>query len=410
MTTATAAAETADLLLWVVGSDGLQQETMQPILRMLHRRVPLIVVVNHKETRDLHELDRLSDDDLLPDRDARKRRLTALLPRVGRSRPTVVHVHLDVARCARTDGHDIAWRRSGVPELEEAMAEACAEALRSRPVTRINGLRALMAAVMPGAEAALRGLGDLGLRRTVLLEALIADSAVSASAFSKNLKAGFRSATRTADADLTAVSRAALEKEHRRKAQDGLQTAVAVLCQQHASDLVTVARDALSSAAESMPTDGSFTREAVVAMAVDVPTLELMGDPDTARFWANTRKVAAAGSMVLSLLPGGILAGIAVGTIAPIVVNGVGKGLAPSLEEEWRRRDDSIKVAAEQIRAVLNSQRRQARSRAKDLHARAVEAPLAMHLEQLQARCSQLEAMYDEVHGLVELTRAAVRG
>ncbi len=98
---ASQAAATADLVLWVVTSDGLQQATVEPVRHVLSRGVPVLVAVNHKEQHDLRDDQDWSSEALLTERDARDRRIRDVLARTIGASGEVVHVQLDVARWAR---------------------------------------------------------------------------------------------------------------------------------------------------------------------------------------------------------------------------------------------------------------------------------------------------------------------
>jgi len=159
---AAVAAAAADLVLWVVTSDGLQQATIRPVQDMLRQGVPLVVLINHKEVVDLTDLPRWTDAQLFEESDAHERRVRQVCRELGRSEVEVLHCHLDVAHLARNASDGSAWERSQLPQLEAALVAAAARAVRQRPQTQA----AMLHAERVDAESAVNALGgELGALR-----------------------------------------------------------------------------------------------------------------------------------------------------------------------------------------------------------------------------------------------------
>ena len=144
---AAVAAAAADLVLWVVTSDGLQQATIRPVQDMLRRGVPLVVLINHKEVVDLTDLPRWTDAQLFEESDAHERRVRQVCRELGRSEVEVLHCHLDVAHLARNASDGSTRERSQLPQhrrlrswtlrqLEAALVAAAARADAPRGTRR----------------------------------------------------------------------------------------------------------------------------------------------------------------------------------------------------------------------------------------------------------------------------------
>ncbi len=163
------AAATADLVLWIVTSDGLQKATVEPVRHILGRGVPVLVAVNHKEQHDLLEDRTWSSELLLTDREVRERRIREVLAGTVGASVQVVHVQLDVGRWARgVAGRERAWVASGVPILQRTLEAAACQAEAARAATR----RAHQIAAMSAVDAALQVL-EAGLEAALRVQDVI---------------------------------------------------------------------------------------------------------------------------------------------------------------------------------------------------------------------------------------------
>lgn len=345
------AAATADLVLWLVTSDGLQQATVEPLRHLLSRGVPLLAVVNHKDCHDLREDQSWDRDVLLTDRQARDRRLRDVLEGTVSAAFDVVHVQLDVARWARDcPSRAKAWEVSGLPALERAIAAAAARARGQRVAVR----RAQQVTALRAVGAALHDLvavvaEDLARNQYALEEHRLRAAAESRGWRDARDVAGAR-ARQLITSHLAAAERLAAVTEHRGEANAAWRSALDLLDAELTTSVTQSADRALADAGVG----GVDDPPALDAPPVQQVRADLTGDPLNARA-ANTGKnvlkvVSAAPFLLLG--PVGAFAG---SVVAPVVAHALTRDLGPSEEGERRKRAASAQRASERAETAFGA-------------------------------------------------------
>lgn len=394
---AAAASETAsraDLVLWVVGSDGLQPATIEPVLAMLRRGVPLLVLINHKDTVELDHLSDLPDAHLFPETDARERRLREIL---GRPDVGIVHAQLDVARSARKHKDSEAWRRSRVPELEKALVDAANHAVAARPDTWAAAVSADLREVAAVVDGILSWVSPLQEKQAADLERLEALVGAVQAAFGREWKSGSQAARRTAEASLRSAARHACVEEHRGKAQDAFSKSLRTLNLVFVRDLEAVVVRATEAAARLLEDVEVGPNTPSRKLVADSVTGQLRGDPLNARTARTVRRVLAVGSGFLVFTPAAPVAWarLAVGLAAPAFVEAVGGSVGPSLEQEQQKREQSVDEAKRRTLKRLAQGEEQASAQAEEMFKSRFAQPLEIAVG---AAAKRLQTLLDVVN------------
>lgn len=392
---AAGAAADADLVLWVVGSDGLQLATIQPVLAMLDRGVPLLVVVNHKETHDVADLEHLTDEQLFPERQARECRLRGVLQRDD---VVVLHVQLDVARGGRRTGSELARRRSQVGELEQALLVAATSAVQERDAVRrrrVARASAVLRETSNDVQIRLQQRGsEFGARLEEAQGALTACRAI----FEAERDRGWEQALRTAEGSLQSAERLACTEEHPGKAQDRLKQDLQALGTALIDGLQEAARVAVSRAVKLLPAD--------VAEGPDFPdqqpsyyrvTVQLSGDPGTARAfaWGRTWLSIATAPLVFVPVAGWAVRGAVLA--APVVIGALGGQVGPQVDAERAKRLASVNDIDLPARDQIDELIAAARERAEHRYRRRVEEPLEAEVASIAALLAVLTRLEAEL-------------
>lgn len=345
------AAATADLILWLVTSDGLQQATVEPLRHLVSRGAPLLVVVNHKDQHDLREDQSWDRAALLTEVDARDRRLQEVLEGTVSSAVDVVHVQLDVARWARAcPARAKAWEVSGLPELERAIAKAASRARGQRAAVRhAQQVTALRAVGVVLDDLVVAVAEDVARNQYALEEHRLKAAAESRGWRDARDVAGAR-ARQLITSHLAAAERLAAVTEHRGEANAAWRSALDLLDAELTTSVTQSADSALADASVGRVDD---------APALDAPPVQqvradLTGDPLNARA-ANTGKnvlkvVSAAPFLLLG--PVGAFAG---SVLAPVVAHALTRDLGPSEEGERRKRAASAQRASERAETAFGA-------------------------------------------------------
>ena len=332
------AAAEADLVLWMLTSDGLQQATLQPVLQMLRRGVPVLAVVNHKDQHDLREDRDWDHDGLTTERGAREVRLRSVLADGVRPPLCVVHVQLDVARWARGAGCAEAWVAAGLPELEQTLADAAACAVAARQETR----RAHLASALDGLRVPLDAVVEVLDQAVAEVEGQLYRSRQRTEQAAAQCRTAVQEARRRAEVAVSAGLDAAVQTV---QATEDVVAATArwssALVQ--LDDQVTAL---LEATARSRLTAAGWPDELLRLSAAPfrAPAVSLAGAPKTARALGagfNVFKLAVATPALLL----GPVGAVAVGLLAPVVVDAVAAGAVPQVEAENRKRAESLAVA-----------------------------------------------------------------
>ncbi len=382
------AAATADLALWVVTSDGLQQATVDPVRQILSRGVPVLVALNHKEQHDLREDHVWSSESLLTDRGARDRRVRDVLAGTVGATVEVVHVQLDVARWARADvGRKAAWVAAGLPVLERSLKAAAGQAQAGRTATR----RAHQAAAsLVAVKCALRQLRAALQESLTVQDAAIAQSHERLAAGQVNWQQGMDAARTQAlslvSAQCDAAVRLAQAKEHRGEATTAWCEALQSLDEEVTALLNTAAQSGLR--AQRAHGDEPLV---LAAAGFDVPPLELKGDPLTARGSRATLNVVkvAVGAVPFFIL--GPFGAAVIAVVAPLVTEAFAGDAVPQLDDEQRKRAQSLVEARNRAEPALRHRVEGLRSAADTVYAARVTRLARLEAVGLTARRMQLE-------------------
>lgn len=381
------AAATADLVLWVVTSDGLQKATVEPVRHIISRGVPVLVAVNHKEQHDLREDRNWSSEVLLTECELRDRRVRDVLAGTVGATVEVMHVQLDVGRWSRgAEGRDRAWVASGLPLLQQAIEAAAWRAEAARAVTR----RAHQVAGLSAADTALQLLQAELEAALHVQDVLIAQHKERMAAEQKdwrnNMAAAQLRARDMISAQLEAAVRLAQATEHRAQATAAWRQAVHNVDAEVTAHLTAAAQRGLE--AHHVHDDEPLV---LVAAALTVASDELAGDPLTARgarTTLNVLKVAAGAAPFFVLGPFGA---IVTSVVAPMLTEAVGGGVGPQLTGEQRKRADSLAAARAQAESALHLRLQALRSSADAVHVARVGGPARWTAVRLTARHEQLE-------------------
>lgn len=345
------AAATADLVLWLVTSDGLQQATVEPLRHLLSRGVPLLAVVNHKEQHDLREDQSWDRDVLLTEREARDHRLREVLEGTVSSAFDVVHVQLDVARWARAcPARAKAWEVSGLPALERAIAEAAARARGQRAaVRRVQQVTALRAVGVALDDLVAAVEGDLARNRYALEEHRCSAAAESRAWGDAREATGAR-ARQLIDSQLAAAERLARVTEHRGEANAAWRSALDALDAELTTSVTRSAGRALGAAGAGRVDDAL----ALDAAPVQRVRADLAGDPLNARAadtGKNVLKVVSAAPFWL-LGPVGAVAG---SVVAPLVTDVLTRNVGPTADGERTKRAASAQRAHKRAESAFRT-------------------------------------------------------
>jgi hypothetical protein len=340
---AVAAATGADVVLWLVGSDGVQLDTAAAVRRMLAGGVPSIVVVNHKQVHGDAGAQR-SEEQLFPDRVQRQRRLANLLGAVDLD---VTHVQLDIARTGRSTGDEAALARSGLRELEDRIASTAADGRQRRIQVARGRCSELLRGVLVDAEQAAADVGSALSDAERDLQRLQGEVAEAPDRFRAALERGLKGAQDHALAALTQAARHANTEEHRGRATVALTSTVTFVVAGFDSYLAKVLEGALGTEQEAFGTDAS----AVGSVTTEKVEITLCGDPLNARLWSPLRRIAGWGAgaalTATSIVDGPL--GLAAGVAAGEAINRLG----PSLKSERAKRTISVEKVIAQQRAEL---------------------------------------------------------
>lgn len=377
------AADDSDLIVWVVGSDGLQQATIEPVLRMLHREVPLLVLVNHKDTHDLADLEHLPDERLFTETVTREARLREVL---AREDVHVVHVQLDVAHAAQKANHDSGRARSGIDRAAEALGAAAVEAVRDRPVVLASRIRRSLRGVHEAVTAVEIVLERQQAKATSRTAALAFRALSSRKAFKESLDRGEQGAQKVADAALVCACRFAVTEENRGKAQQRLNKDLEALRAELVEALQSIAEAAVGQAAGLLGGVARGSDSAGAQKSYDGVGVELRGDPLNARAAKTTRRFLAIATTPLMAVPGFGWGARAAIMAAPVIIEGLGGKVGPDLDEEQAKRLASVNDVKERVGGQLAWLVQQARQRAERRYSRRVAGPLLAAQAAAEAR------------------------
>ncbi len=396
---ASEAAAGADLILWLVGSDGVQLATVVPVLEMAERGVPVLALVNHKETHDLAELSRVQEDRMFTDREARERRIRDLLDRADMR---VLHMQLDVARLARLAGDTYARSRSRLDLFETVLEEAAADALSRRGEVRTTRV----ARALDLLQRILREVGS-DLEESIASTRIRADElearrATVRQSFDEKLERAVAAAFGTAHGLLGSACEVACTEEDVKAAKHAFNLELNLLSAAYIEDSIAGTHSALTSAQREMADVEPGPIDPANLLAHEHFDFELRGDPATARALTTVRRVVSAGSGLLFFTPVGWAARIAMG-VAPFVLEAVGTTLSPSVDEEREKRQSSV----EEVRAQVSQQLRQiddeVRADADRRFGVAVDAPLERARLTATAEIGELTRVLTSVDALREI-------
>ncbi len=360
---AASAAVVADLVMWVVTSDGLQQETVNPVRQMIGRGVPLLVVVNHKEQHELRAGRSWDREGLLTDREARDRRVSAVTADVVSAPPEIVHVQLDVARWARKrDDRSDAWVASGLPELEETLRRVAWRAGESREATRRSHVAAALSVVESSVIGALDNAGAQLLERETELAGQAETTATLRQTWAATMASAVSASTARVQSELDAGVRIASETEHRGKATQAWSQSISTIDAELTSALLAATEQALAVADPNhIPGSCVLGGEPFVP-----PEVSLEGDPLNARGSRTALNLLKIGVAVPFLVLGPV--GAAIGAIAaPSITHLVTKDLGPTDAGELQRRVASLSTARESASQALQERTASLRAEADEV-------------------------------------------
>jgi hypothetical protein len=398
------AAATADLVLWLSTSEGVQQATVEPVRRLLSRGAPLLLVVNHKQLHDLHEDQSWDRDVLLTDREVRERRLREVLEGTVGAAVDVVHVQLDVARWARAcPTRARAWEASGLPALERAIAEAAARAREQRAAVRrarqVTALRAVGVALDDLVAAV---VGDLARNKSTLEEHRVR-AALERRAWGNDRAAVGAGARELIASQLAAAERLALVTEHRGEANAAWRSALDALDAELTTSVTRSAGRALGAAGAGRVDD---------ALVLDAPPVQrlradLAGDPLNARAAGTGKNVLK----VISAAPFWLLGpiGAAAGSVvAPLVTDVLTRNVGPTAEGERTKRATSVQRAHKRAESAFWTRLEALLKAADGLRYERVIRPTMLRSVALLARRMLLERQLADLIHAVHVVREAL--
>ncbi len=362
------AAASADLVLWVAGSDSQQPATVAPILRAVAPGVPVVVLVNHKQVFTDAELAAgLSSEVVIIDQAGQEARLRTVLARAGVSRPVVGHVNLWLASRARERGDEDLLAQSGLPAAEAVLALTGAAALRNRAHTSAAVLRSRFRTAVDRTRAAAAAIResatDLARERDELQQAI----GTARERYNDTVLRRTVAAFVGANVRLYSALDYAVAKEHRSEAEKHLRAEVV--------DALSKARAAL--AVETEAALGSAVRQLPDWLGLDpapgppqlattsVTHLDLQGDPLNARGanWVS-RGAKLAVALAATVVTDGVAAPLLVAAVGSGAVGGARAGLARTLKQEQALRQKSVDAAAATYRAAFADARQSAEGQA----------------------------------------------
>lgn len=345
------AAATADLVLWLSTSEGVQQATVEPLRHLLSRGAPLLAVVNHKDQHDLREDQPWDRNVLLTDREARGRRLREVLEGTVGAAVDVVHVQLDVARWARAcPTRARAWEASGLPALERAIADAAARACEQRAAVRRGHQVTALRAVGIALDDLVAAVEEDLVRSQYALEEHRFRAAAESRAWGDAREAAGAKARQLIASHLAAAERLARATEHRGEANAAWRSALDALDAELTTSVSRSAGRALGAAGAGRVDD---------ALVLDAPPVQrvradLAGDPLNARAvntGKNVLKVISAAPFWL-LGPVGAAAG---SVVAPLVTDALTRNVGPTADGERTKRATSVQRAHKRAESAFRT-------------------------------------------------------
>lgn len=372
---AAAAASMADLVVWVVGSDGLQVATIGPVLGMLRRGVPLLVVVNHKDVVPLDALPYIRDEQLFTDLDARERRLREV---TGQDHVAVVHAQLDIARSARHAKDGQAWARSRADTMSARLHQAAEEAVHARPTSRTAALLLDLESLSTALEQVHAWVQTRRQGLAAERKAAEAQRLAARRAFDEEVERGFATVRRTAKASMTAACRHANAEEHRGEAQKRLTSDLRRLWKAHSAGLQQVVSTACASSARRLVTVSPGPDvEGRALPTFPMEPVELEGNPLDARAANQVRTVLR---------------------FTPLVVVGpLMDWVGPNLAQERIKRERSVSRIASRFQGHLTRVEKQARADAGERFGARVAAPSGEAVASLRRREGAMVELSDAI-------------
>lgn len=359
---ARAAAKTADLILFVITSDGLQQATVKPLQEILHIEAPVLILYNHKRVFRDDQTPNLTRAHVITEVDSRESRLRSVFNRASLE---VAHAQLDLARRGRDLGMDSLLDLSQIEEFEALLDRKAREGVRLRPETRARQIACRIEAIGQWLDHSEESSTALLAVSQEMHDEALGEAEKAKSKFEDGLQRSVAKVKNDAISKLRMALEVAKRTEHQDDARAVLADSAVRVLHRLRRDLRSHVLESLNMACESH----GLSKPGLTADDIDIdsglPIIRLEGHPRRAR----RRRLALLTTTAVASVPTG-------GGLAMITGSAVVGGLLGSPEIERKKRITSVQRTSTRLFSAIEARCTQANQEGAAQFDRFVRDPL----------------------------------